>query len=160
MQTSFGCAKVVKVKGCAWLYAHQSPDRPHSQRISNRGGCSITFSLRGQASSEKHTSPTTHNGERAQIAQTRVPAVRRCVWAGGRSEEACAHGARAAQRPRVPAVRRCVWGGEHSEDACAHGTRAAQRPRVPACMVVRGRCGQSMGEVKMAGTTACNVKCI
>ena len=29
-------AKVTKVEGCAWLDAHQSPDRSHSQRISNR----------------------------------------------------------------------------------------------------------------------------
>ena len=33
MQTSFGCAKVAKVKGCAWLDAHQSPDRPHSPTV-------------------------------------------------------------------------------------------------------------------------------
>ena len=36
-------AKVTKVEGCAWLYAHQSPDRSHSQRISNRCEGFITF---------------------------------------------------------------------------------------------------------------------
>ena len=36
-------AKVNKVEGCAWLYAHQSPDRSHSQRISNRCEGFITF---------------------------------------------------------------------------------------------------------------------
>ena len=40
-------AKVTKVEGCAWLDAHQSPDRSHSQRISNRGESYITFSLSG-----------------------------------------------------------------------------------------------------------------
>ena len=29
-------AKMFKVKGCAWLDAHQSPERSHSQRISRR----------------------------------------------------------------------------------------------------------------------------
>jgi hypothetical protein len=38
-------AKVTNVEGCAWLDAHQSPDRSHSQRISNRCECFITFSL-------------------------------------------------------------------------------------------------------------------
>ena len=36
-------AKMNKVEGCAWLYAHQSPDRSHSQRISNRCEGFITF---------------------------------------------------------------------------------------------------------------------
>ena len=37
-------AKASKVEGCAWLDAHQSPDRSHSQRISNRGDSYFTFS--------------------------------------------------------------------------------------------------------------------
>ena len=37
-----------------------------------------------------------------------------------------AHGARAAQRPRVLTVRCCVWAGGQSEDACAHGAQAAR----------------------------------
>ena len=77
--------------------------------------------------------PQPQDGERAyQVAQTRVPAVRLQDRERQRSEDACARGAREAQRPRVPAVRRCVRGGEHSEEACAHCARAAQRPCVPA----------------------------
>ena len=38
-------AKMIKVKGCAWLDVHQPPERSHSQRISNRGESYITFSL-------------------------------------------------------------------------------------------------------------------
>jgi uncharacterized C2H2 Zn-finger protein len=54
--------------------------------------------------------PQPQDGERAyQVAQTRVPAVRLQDRERQLSEDACAHGARAAQRPRVPAVRRCVW---------------------------------------------------
>jgi hypothetical protein len=55
MHTSFGSAlsmhKMIKVKGCAWLGAHQSSEQTHGQRISNRGESYITFSLSSLATS-------------------------------------------------------------------------------------------------------------
>ena len=58
--------KVTKVEGCAWLDAHQSPDRSHSQRISNRGEA---FSLRfvWQLPGESERAQTWFRGRKAQL---------------------------------------------------------------------------------------------
>ena len=50
----------------------------------------------------------------------------------------------------MPAVRRCVWAGEHSEDACARDAKAAQRQdhACPQCDAAFGEAGSLRRHVR------------